>query len=323
METRASYIAVGSFVLLLMAGLLGFALWLSVIGGREDTERYIVFFEGSVTGLNVGSAVRLSGIEVGEVAAIALDEQQIGRVRTVLEVAADTPVEPGIAATLELQGLTGGVFIQLEYDADEAADRPIREVAGEPYPVIPSTPSPLEQVYESVPELLAEATRILSSLQALVSEENLRTVTEILVNVQSLTEALDAETRDLGRLTARLDATLENVNALVVQLTDDSGRLTEEATETLGAVRGQTAQVGNEVAEMAAAFAATAEELEGLIGENRAAIGDFAQSGLYELTLTLGELRQLADNLSRVAARFERGGATLFFGDTNEGRPIQ
>src|SRR3546814_12789344 len=59
METRANYIMVGCFVLLLAFGLLGFVLWLAQFQFEEEYARYDIVFASSVTGLNEnGSASR-------------------------------------------------------------------------------------------------------------------------------------------------------------------------------------------------------------------------------------------------------------------------
>ena len=46
METRASYIAVGSFVLALFVGLLGFVVWIGKFQGQVELVRYDILFDG-------------------------------------------------------------------------------------------------------------------------------------------------------------------------------------------------------------------------------------------------------------------------------------
>jgi phospholipid/cholesterol/gamma-HCH transport system substrate-binding protein len=58
METRASYIAVGAFVLVLILGLVGFVVWIGKFQGADKFARYDILFDGSVTGLQVEGTVR-------------------------------------------------------------------------------------------------------------------------------------------------------------------------------------------------------------------------------------------------------------------------
>src|SRR3546814_2648667 len=86
METRANYIMVGCFVLLLAFGLLGFVLWLAQFQFEEEYARYDIVFESSVTGLNEGSPVRYRGVRVGEVLSVDLDPDRPTAIRVTLEV---------------------------------------------------------------------------------------------------------------------------------------------------------------------------------------------------------------------------------------------
>ena len=73
MERDANYTAVGAFVILLaaMAGL--FVYWYSDSREHRDYVRYEIYFQGSVSGLAVGSQVRYLGVDVGRVVRIRVD----------------------------------------------------------------------------------------------------------------------------------------------------------------------------------------------------------------------------------------------------------
>ena len=64
METRASNIAVGAFVLALVIGAIGFIFWVGKYSERVATTEYYVRFAGSVAGLDVGSNVLFGGIPI-------------------------------------------------------------------------------------------------------------------------------------------------------------------------------------------------------------------------------------------------------------------
>ena len=80
METRANYFLVGVFVIVLSAGVLGFVVWLAKFQFDTTFAHYDVVYKGSVTGLKEGSAVRFSGVKVGEVTKIRLDPEDARRV---------------------------------------------------------------------------------------------------------------------------------------------------------------------------------------------------------------------------------------------------
>ena len=100
METRANYIMVGFFVLLLAFGLLGFVLWLAKFQFEQEFARYDIVFDSAVTGLNEGSPVRYRGVRVGEVISVDLDPDRPTAIRATIEVQKRTPVRADSASTL-------------------------------------------------------------------------------------------------------------------------------------------------------------------------------------------------------------------------------
>ena len=110
METRASYILVGSFVLTLVAALVGVAIWLAGIEFDKAPTRYLTYFKGDVTGLGVGSAVRYRGVPVGSVRTIRLDPKNVEQVQVTMDVSVDAPIKEDTVAQLALQGITGVAF---------------------------------------------------------------------------------------------------------------------------------------------------------------------------------------------------------------------
>src|SRR5262249_44374091 len=113
METRASHIAVGAFVLVLMCAALGFVIWVGHFSEKVATARYIVRFSGSVAGLDVNSNVLFGGIPVGQVTSVQVDPDNSSLARVDVSVRADTPIRTDSEATLDMQGITGGVLVEI------------------------------------------------------------------------------------------------------------------------------------------------------------------------------------------------------------------
>ena len=144
METRASYLLVGSFVLAFAAGLVVFVIWFAKFQFDTEFARYDIPFKGSVTGLSQASPVRYSGVRVGEVIEISLVPDRPDEVRVTIEVDSKTPVRSDTVATLELEGLTGGLAVLLIGKAPDSP--PLEAEPGQRYPVIASKASTLQQV---------------------------------------------------------------------------------------------------------------------------------------------------------------------------------
>jgi phospholipid/cholesterol/gamma-HCH transport system substrate-binding protein len=119
-------IAVGTF---LIAGVVLFALGLFLIGDRRGlfAERFDVYAEFSeLAGLENGAAVRVSGLDAGEVIAIHVPERPTAkfRVRVRLREELHGVVRIDSVASIQTEGLVGNKFLQIEGGSDQAPRAP-------------------------------------------------------------------------------------------------------------------------------------------------------------------------------------------------------
>src|ERR1700734_1836657 len=142
MDRDANYVAVGAFVLLVIAMAVSFVFWYSGQQDKRTYQRYEIYFEGSVSGLSAGSPVRYLGVDVGKVVRIALDPQQRKRVQVIADVDSSAPLDAGTQASLSLQGVTGLLYIDLEEDPKSASTGPLPQ--GQHYPVIRASRSNID-----------------------------------------------------------------------------------------------------------------------------------------------------------------------------------
>jgi phospholipid/cholesterol/gamma-HCH transport system substrate-binding protein len=186
METRASYIAVGAFVLVLILGLVGFVVWIGKFQGAEKFARYDILFDGSVTGLQVEGTVRYRGIPVGRITDIRVDPANIEKVRVTIEVKADTPVRADTDASIELQGITGVTYVLLKGGKQDSPALPV--TMNEPYPQIHSIPSRIELLFQTAPDLLTKANVLIERVTLLFNDENEKNISETLANLRALSD---------------------------------------------------------------------------------------------------------------------------------------
>lgn len=306
METRASYLIVGAFVLALLAGAFGFGLWITRANLRETNVLYYIYFTGSVSGLQVGSQVQLRGVPVGDVTDIAIDTRNIELIQVTVEIKPGTPIKTDTVAQLQLQGITGLNFIQLSGGTQSAP--PLEPAFGKRRPVIPSVPSPLEQLFENVPEVTTQIIELAAHLNELLNDDNRRAIGDILANVDTITGSVAGSHQDIQKVLHNLPTLVASLNNLAVQLNTDSHRLADRSEQTAATL----SQTAKDVSQMANEFRAIA-------ADNRMALHDFSQSGLYELSQFLTDARVLVDTLNRLAQEMERDPARFLFGDQQKG----
>lgn len=324
METRASYILVGAFVLSLVAALTGVGLWFAGIQFDKSPTPYFTYFEGDVTGLGIGSAVRYRGVPVGSVKDIRLDAQNVERVQVLMEVSRDTPIKIDTVAELALQGITGVAFVQLT-GGTHAAD-PLQPAESNQIAVITSRESLLQQVVSRLPQVIEKAVLVADRVSLLFDEQNLRAVSATLQNLEKLSESMGSENSDLfhllrdGREAATaLRAAAADIQGLTQTLNEGIGPVLTGAGDTMTDLRATMANIRKAAVTVNDVVAS----VESLVETNKEPISDFARSGLYEFSLFISEARILVDSLTRLSNRIERDPAYFLFGDSQKGVKAQ
>lgn len=314
METRASYLLVGAFALIVMAGFVISVVWMAGANLREDVAYYDIHFDGSVTGLKPGNTVRYRGIPVGAVTEIAINPENVQQVRVMIEVPADTPIKKDTIAALEYQGLTGVAFVQLTGGTNEA---PMLEVGkDQERPVIRSRPSQLEELVQGAPELMARITALVNKGNVLFGEKNLENIGATLENVRTITGAFSGESADL---VATLKDTSKTMQEALGNLNIATKRL---ATETKG-VGGEFKKTLGDIRKTSVEFRRAAFDLADIMETNKEPFNSFASSGLYEFTQLLAEMRILVSAITRITANVESDPGRFLYGKSQPGVEVK
>src|SRR5688572_26987639 len=182
MEREANYVAVGAFILLVLAMAVGFVLWYTDANDSRDVDLYEIYFTGSVSGLDRGSPVRFLGVDVGRVRRLNIDEANPTRVQVVVEIDENAPISAATRASLGLQGVTGLLYVNLKEQADIDRSAPLRQ--GSQYPVIEAVESDFDAFLASLPELMGRANTLLERFTRVVSDENLTGIADTIKSLR-------------------------------------------------------------------------------------------------------------------------------------------
>jgi len=124
----------------------------------------------------------------------------------------------------------------------------------------------------------------------------------------------------------RANSAMEDFSALAAELRPEVGPTARKARAAMEEFAAMTGEMRNAVTAMeqaAGAVGRAAGQAEGILTENRDAMGHFANGGLYEFTQLMTETRQLIRNLTRLSEEIERDPARFFFGDAQKGYETQ
>ncbi|HVY83124.1 MAG TPA: MlaD family protein [Steroidobacteraceae bacterium] len=309
MEREANYAAVGAFVLLVVVMAVLFVYWYSDSREHKDYQRYEVYFEGSVSGLERGAPVRYLGVDVGRVYAMNVDKRNPSRVQVLVDIDKSAPVSPKTVAELSLQGVTGLLYMDLIQD--NGTRRLNAPVPSEKYPVIRSARSSFDVLLASLPDLVAIASEVAERAARMLSDKNIASVSNTIANLDKASATLPQTTRDIQRLVADLrDATRE------VRLVAEgaNGVVATAGPEFVTAMR--------RVRTVADNLASTSARLDKLVEENRQDVRAFTREGLPELERFLRDGRAAAREIRELSQSLREDPSQLLYQQPQTGVAI-
>jgi paraquat-inducible protein B len=326
MSKQASKSLVGAFVLgaifLVVAGIVVFG------SGRFFTKvhKNVIFFEGSVAGLQIGAPIVFSGVQIGHVTDIVLkvnkrdltafipvyieiDQQKIGPIgeaHSYDQRFLQALIEKGLRAQLRLQSFVTG---QLMVNLDFYPGTPIRLVGLEKrYPEIPTIPSGLEQLRKRLEEL---------PLKEIADRLN-----ETLAGINRLVNSRDlqASIGSLNQLLKDGDALVKNLNTEIGPLASDIRGTTDvaraafaQAEKTLRFDEGAPGQIASSIKETLSAAQDTLKKTNTAVENLNVIAVQNANLG-YEIGKTLEQITELSRSIRVLADYLERHPEALLRG---------
>jgi len=287
MQARVGYAAVGAFVLLLGAALIGLGLWLGSGRERGEFRLYYAYTGESVAALGLSSAVTYRGVDVGRVAGIELDPDDPTRVRLTLRIRADAPIKTDTAATIAMQGLTGLGSLEL---TGGSRDAPVlRETPGSPYPVIAMQPSLMNRLDTALRLAMSTLDQASQRLLVILDDDNARAIGAILANTQQITGNLATQSQ-------RLNGAVDNIERLAA-----AGA---EAGEALPRLAPRIEAVIDRTERLLATLQRTGEDVGNTARDSRRQLD-------YTGSVLLPQVERLVDDLTVTAASLGDLGARL------------
>ena len=310
MASRTQKTAVGAFVI---CGLLLFAVGIVALGGGRmlsSATEYVLYFDGSVSGLQIGSPVVFRGVPLGSVTRIALEARPGEAGPTIpvyvqlrdgaIEWAGGTPnaelqretfrrmIQGGLRARLQMQSLVTGQF-RIELDFAPGTEAVYR--SSTPDLEIPTLPSPIDQLQKRLARLpladmVASADVILRSLATTLGsgklDTTLETVTGAFAGMQATFARLDSVLAE-----ARLDSVLAEARLATQRLNTTLGSASAELPQALESFRLAMENVERTTRTAGAALHPASPLMEDM------------RRMLREATTAMRSLRSVADTIER------------------------
>ena len=332
MAKQANTMMIGGFVVMAF-----FLLAASVVilgSGKlfKQTTSFVLFFDSSIKGLNVGSPVLLQGVQIGSVTSIVIHanrENLTMNIPVIIEVDSnrfyieDTQyvegvpeetvaklVDKGLRAVMSVQSIiTGQLMIELNYYPDSPVNLKNLDTR---YPEIPTIPSTTERLYQTLEKidfvgLANHLENTMAGIDRLVNNPDLseglkslkQTIDEARLLVGKLDSSIDDVTDNIDDTLSDTRTLVNNVNSEVQPLVNDMRQLIAHFDEVALSIDKQSGGVADNLNE-------TLIGARGVVSEDAPLVIQLEET-LQNIANMTDSFRQLADYLEQHPESLLRG----------------
>jgi paraquat-inducible protein B len=314
MAKPASKTLIGAFVLGAVALVVAAIALFGSGKFLAERPRFVLYFPGSVNGLEIGSPVQFRGVKIEEVTGVSasVDKNLSVVIPVYVEYDPDSLTVPeelkremkgkrypfihkliakGMKAQLRMKSLiTGQLYVSLDF----YPDKPIRLVGlDKRYPEIPTIPSTSEVLMATLEQVpLAEITNKL--LKVTEGVEKIVNSPELMGSVKNL----DADLKSLGALIANVNEEVKPLTASLKETSTAARGAFTQAEKTLAFNEGKPGEVADSLRK-------TLEDLRGAIASYEKLADRNVNIG-YDLTKTLQEIDKTARSIRSLTDYLER-----------------
>lgn len=292
MSAKGSKFLIGLFVIIGVLICAVIIIWVGAAGFFTKGSLYAVYFDESVQGLQVDSAIKYRGVEIGKVQSIDV-APDYKLIEVIMKIDLESDLQNQTIASLKTAGITGIVFIELDrLKAGELSSSP-KLTFKSPYPVIPSHRSEISR-------FLADTSVIMQNIKDIDFKG-------ISGNLKNTTQAIEnfVAGKRINNIMANLESTSANLDQAIgkINKTVAEGKVDRVVTETLGVLSDARKLVGQAKSEITALnLQEKAERTDDLlqnIAKKTKTITNDLQDTSENLRVTSENLQKLSDSLNR------------------------
>lgn len=321
MSRSANPVAIGLFTLITIA----LAILLVMLFGGSDwwspKERYVLLYDSSIRGLNVGAPVTLKGVTIGQVTdtrvtlygetsdilntvTIEIDPSALKyQGRDDKGVSVDDLLKRGLRAQLRQQSLlTGLLYVDVDFDPGKpAAYKPVKT----DFPQLPTTPTNLEQLSRDLESV--DVNRLANDLQQALSG-----ISQLLND-----PAMQQLAGNLGNAVKALEDTANRLGMVGDQLGKDYSLLAQSANTLLNSANRDMPALVTKLDDTLAALRQSADNMD-RFAANAAFLASDDSPALYRLNNAAKSINDAADQLRGLSNLLERQPEVLLYGKPEE-----
>lgn len=308
MNNRVNYSLIGFLVLFSLSLMMAFGYWLLKPSKEIEMRMYAIYFNESVSGLNLDSPVKYRGIDVGKVTALNINPKNPEQIEVLVSILKSTPIKLSTVAQLTSQGITGLSYINLSFGNENA--EPIIVQKGEKYPVIKTIPSLLIKIENTFGNVSINMVEILQRIQHLLKDENQENISLVLENsallLSKMNQILDDKTilnfkqtiENLNNSSKKLDEMMPKITVLI----EKSTKFEDDMALSLNSIMNSYLEVEDSMSTFKSALQSGEFNIKAITSEM-----------VHNINGTLFEMQQLIVKTQEVIDKYERSPADAIF----------
>jgi phospholipid/cholesterol/gamma-HCH transport system substrate-binding protein len=320
--TRAQKMRLGIFLATGLAVLVGGLVILAGLKLGEKRDGYVVRFRDSgvsLSGLDVGSPVKYSGIRVGRVDAIRIDPDDVSVILVELSLDHDTPVAEDSVANLGSQGITGLKYVELSRGSRQARVRA-------PGEEIPPGTSLFDNLAQRADQIAGKVETVLDRVAVLAGPDMKERLARLLDRSEEFLGTVNGVLRDnresLRTLAERVTGTAEQARILATELATTARRVDALLGEATLLVRNAkaTPERLNAFLDEGTQVLAESKVLLGPEGVQRTLnrVNSILAQTSHQVIETVGLLREVAENARGLIEKVRDDPSLLLLGNRGD-----
>ncbi|MFA5323030.1 MAG: MlaD family protein [Smithella sp.] len=299
MSNKSSKFLIGLFVIIGSLICATIIIWVGASRIFMKGSLYSVYFDESVQGLQVDSAIKYRGVEIGKVQSIGV-APDYRLIEVLMKIDLEGDLQEQTVAMLKTTGITGIVFIELDQIRAGDLDGSPQITFKSNYPVIPSRRSEISR-------FVADTGVIMQNIKDI----DLKGISTQLKNTTQAIENF-VEGKRLNHIMVNLESTSSNLNQAISRInkTIAEGKVDRVANETLEVLSDARQLIGE-----------ARNEIESLNLKEKSLRTDILLDNMdkktkvitNELQDTSENLRVTSENLRKLSDSLEKNPSELIF----------
>ena len=291
MSDKSSKFLIGLFVIIGTLICAVIIIWVGAARNFMKGSLYSAYFDESVQGLQVDSAIKYRGVEIGKVQNIkvAPDNRLI---EVIMKIDIESDLQKQTIATLKTTGITGIVFIELDQlQAGDLSNSPKIDFKSN-YPVIPSRRSQISR-------FVADSGVIMQNIKDI----DFKGISNQLKNTSKAIENF-VEGKRINNIMMNLESTSSNLDQAISRInkTMNEGKVDRIVSEAMGVLSDAHQLIGqakNEIKALKLKEKASRTDILNDIDKRTKTITNELQDTSEHLRVTSENLQKFSDNLTK------------------------